>query len=137
VFQIDLYNGIPNVTVWRVTKTFKGVQYVHGAERWIVCVNVFVTLVTRKDLENRCKAFFETPCIYIYLFIYLLPAEMAVNIIKQLRTGRSEIGVLFPSGASDFYFPLSFPTGSGVRTVSYAMGRRDLSSGSKTAEACI
>jgi hypothetical protein len=31
MFQKKLYNGIPNVTVWRVTKTFtlKGVQTIH------------------------------------------------------------------------------------------------------------
>jgi hypothetical protein len=72
VFRKELYNGIPNVTVWRVLrKRLHSKKYklciVRGVQRWLVCtplsVNVFLTLATQQRLEYHCKALFETPCI--------------------------------------------------------------------------
>jgi hypothetical protein len=47
VFQKELYNGIPNVTVWRVLRkkfTLKGVEL--WTERTPLSKNVLVTVVT-------------------------------------------------------------------------------------------
>jgi hypothetical protein len=69
VLQKELYNGIPNVTLWRMLrkrlllKAYK-LFIVQGVERWIVCtVKVFVTLATQQHLEYHYKALFETPSI--------------------------------------------------------------------------
>jgi hypothetical protein len=49
VFQKELYNGIPNVTVWRVLRK--------RLERWIVCTplsgNFFVTLVKTLHISSE------------------------------------------------------------------------------------
>jgi hypothetical protein len=75
MFQKELYNGIPNVTEWRVLlkrlhlNSYK-LSILQGVQRWIVCtplsVNVLVTLATQQHLEYHCKALFETP---VYLSI--------------------------------------------------------------------
>jgi hypothetical protein len=48
VFQKELYNCIPNVTLWRVLR-----------KRLHVCtpvsVNVFITLATQQHLDYHCK----------------------------------------------------------------------------------
>jgi hypothetical protein len=71
-FKKELYNGIPNVTLWRVLrellylKAYK-LSIVQHLEVWIVCIslniNVHVTLATEQHLEYHCKAFFKTLCI--------------------------------------------------------------------------
>jgi hypothetical protein len=59
--QKELYNAIPNVTVWRVLRKR---LYLKAYKLSIVqSVNVFVTLATRSHLEYYCKSIFETPCI--------------------------------------------------------------------------
>jgi hypothetical protein len=68
VFPEEPYNGIPNVTVWRVLrkrlhlKAYK-LSIVHHLEQWIVCtllsVNIIVTLATQQHLEYLCKALFK------------------------------------------------------------------------------
>jgi hypothetical protein len=74
-----LYNDIPNVTMgWVLRKRLHMKAYklfiVQHLERWTVCmslsVKVFVTLAIQQHLEYNCKALFETPCIYVYIYIY-------------------------------------------------------------------
>jgi hypothetical protein len=72
MFQKEIYNGSPNVIVWRVLrkrlylKACK-LSIVQHFERWIVftssSVNVFVTLTKQQHLIYHCKVLFETPCI--------------------------------------------------------------------------
>jgi hypothetical protein len=54
VFQKELHNGIPNVTVWQVLRKrlrLKELSIVQHLERWIVytplSINVFITLSTQ------------------------------------------------------------------------------------------
>jgi hypothetical protein len=62
MFQKELYNGIPNITVRRVLR--KRLHFIQHLEQWIVCmplsVNVFVTLTTQQHLEYHCKALLNT-----------------------------------------------------------------------------
>jgi hypothetical protein len=72
VLQKELYSCIQTVTVWRVLrkllhlKAYKlSIVQHHG---WLmVCMplslNVFITLATQWNLEYRCKALLETPCV--------------------------------------------------------------------------
>jgi hypothetical protein len=72
VFQKELYNGIANVTVWRVLrkrlhlKAYK-LSIMQDVVQWVVCtplsINVFVKIATQQHLEYDCKTLFETPCI--------------------------------------------------------------------------
>jgi hypothetical protein len=43
-FQKEVYNGIPNVTVWRVLRNHLGLKLsiVQGVERWRVCTLLYV-----------------------------------------------------------------------------------------------
>jgi hypothetical protein len=87
VFKKILYNGIPNIAVWRMLRKrlrlksyeLSIVQHVEHLERWIVCKplsrNVFVILATQLHLECNCKARFETP--YIVLWYRNKPIEAA------------------------------------------------------------
>jgi hypothetical protein len=69
VFKKELYNGIPNVTLWRLLRKCLRLEMyklsiVQGVEWWIVCtplnVKIFVALATKQHLEYHCKALFET-----------------------------------------------------------------------------
>jgi hypothetical protein len=66
----EIYNGIPNVTVWRVLRKgshLKAYKLSIVRQRWIVCRplsgNVLVILSTQQHLEyHHCKIIFETAC---------------------------------------------------------------------------
>jgi hypothetical protein len=66
MFKKKRYNGIRNLTVWRVLRKR---LHLKKCKLAIVCtplsVNVFVTLATQQHLQYHCKTFFETPCIII------------------------------------------------------------------------
>jgi hypothetical protein len=74
-FQKELYNGISNVTVWRVLrkrlhlKAYK--LSIQGVERWIIYMylstNVFVTLVTQNIIV---RLFLKHPA---------LPVQVTLN----------------------------------------------------------
>jgi hypothetical protein len=65
MLQKDLYNGIPNVTVWRVLrkslhlKVYKQTMSSLHAYKY----KIFVTLAKGYDLEYHFTAHFETPSV--------------------------------------------------------------------------
>jgi hypothetical protein len=64
VFKKELYNGIPNVTVWRVLrKRLRLKVYKRLMIFMPLSVNIFVTLATQQHLEYHCTALFKHPAL--------------------------------------------------------------------------
>jgi hypothetical protein len=50
MFQKELYNGIPNVTLWRVLRKYlhlkaNKLSFVQGVEGWILCKPLSVNVI--------------------------------------------------------------------------------------------